>query len=425
MMTENVFLILLRLGMDDTSPLRQSQVEADGSLPRMAEGKQYRFVAGLLDPARQSTSTPLIEIDFNGPKKKTYNRILGRLEKLFKLYYEDTSGYVLDPSRLNQERQEEVGEAIDDIGMRVYDLIPNHTAIHDWLQGVFKRKESTRHGAQHVTIITNDFAVPWFWMKAADDTPLLCEVCSLGMLQLSSGTFWQPMVSAETEGWEKREPLRALLIDGSTGSDLPLVADELEAVGKVLKTEWQRGRSWRRPLVVDCPEQFGGVSDLWLNKKKHELLDLFRLVHYTGHWDFSQDSFRVGGEEWKPDVLSDFVKGSALVLDGCSSSRGLHAWEDAAGLTAQLINMGALGCIVTVLPVKNDPIVAEVFWGTFYKDLRKNPEDTTLGRALTNARQALKSHFKLYGSVNPAWAFYQLIGNPSVCPLRRGSDHDG
>lgn len=122
-------------------------------------------------------------------------------------------------------------------------------------------------------------------------------------------------------------------------------------------------------------------------------------------------------------LLYPVLSGSLLVLDGCNSATKLDAWADVEGLTSSLINKGALGCVVTVLPVKNDPIVSRVLWGAFYRELRR--ASSTVGQALAKARLELRDHFVAIGSSNPAWAVYQLIGSPAVQLCDEEDEGDG
>jgi hypothetical protein len=112
--------------------------------------------------------------------------------------------------------------------------------------------------------------------------------------------------------------------------------------------------------------------------------------------------------------LTKMLNGSLLVLDGSGSSRDLKSWADLDGLTLSLINLGALGCVVTALPVKHDPIVSRILWDTFYRNLRY--ETGSVGQALAKARLALRDYFREIHSPNPVWAAYQMIGSP-VVPL--------
>jgi hypothetical protein len=116
----------------------------------------------------------------------------------------------------------------------------------------------------------------------------------------------------------------------------------------------------------------------------------------------------VKGGALKQSFLNFVLNDSLLVLDGYRSECGVSGWPDLANVTSALVsNGGALGCVVPVLPVKDDPIVAKILWGTLYPELRRGA--STIGQALANARNTLKNQFEN----NPAWAAYQLIGSPA------------
>ena len=215
---------------------------------------------------------------------------------------------------------------------------------------------------------------------------------------------------------KRRKKNRALLIAGSGGSDLPFLALELKEVTACLNRE--NTRKDRNPLDVQTVSTKKELFAAKLHNVIQEQIDLFRVVHYSGHWNHNDGSLVVNGEAWELASLVDFINRSLLVLDGCSSSHGLQAWVDLDGLTADLITGGAFGCIASVLPVKNDPLAARAFWGTLYRELRLNDPGTPVGHALVKARSALREFYNQNGlSGHPGWACYQLIGNPTINPL--------
>jgi len=417
----NVFLILIRLDLSDINPLGGSSLET--RLPRMEDNKKYALVAGLLDPSLQTTRTPLTPICFSDEDRQVkwqrcYNDVLEKFKSLIEEFYSEPDGLVLNPGRLDRRRQEEVGERIERLGSDIYNLIPRNTPLCKWFDEIFEPaapgRRPKRLGEKHVTIITNDFNIPWYWMKGAASAPLLCEVCSLGMLQLANrNTIGIGSDESQLPGIEVGESLRALLINGAIGLDLPFVDEEVYSLCEFI----QRGQGHRlrlRPFKVDVVTDTDSVSRIWRYRPK-ERRRLYRLVHYSGHWSVNDKDLMAGGEPLDVEEIKEFVDSAILALDGCSSSRGVQAWSEIENLTSKLLNFGALGCVVTTLPVKNDPIASKVFWEAFYSillaDTRVGP---TVGQALVEARQALKKHYKDLDSVNPAWTFYQLIGNPSV-----------
>jgi len=415
---KNVFLLLLRLDLNRTAPLGMPREEKEGHLPYMQKGNKYSLIAGLLDPNQQTTSTPLTEISFGENEQKRYNRILTRLEDLLNCYYKKDSGYLADPRTFTDKCSRDVEESVDRIGNAIYDLFPRGTPLVRWLDELFGiRAESQgvreRPERQHVTIITNDFSIPWYWMKAVDDGDLLCEVCALGVQQLTARSLQAPQSPGEQLSHDEGRAYRALLIDGSKREGLPFVAEELEKIGVVLESEDRRARLRSLQFKADRVSDIQGIWKLRQGfEKKHDRRYLYRLVHYSGHWGYSEDSLMVNGERWEAADVGEFVHGAALTLDGCSTAQGLQAWADLKGLTSELLGSGALGCVVSVLPVKNDPIVSDILWGTFYSQIRSGTP--TLGQALWKARQTLKEHFQSIGMSTHSWAHYQLIGNPCV-----------
>jgi hypothetical protein len=442
-MTErNVFLILIRLDLQGQSPLGIPSAGRGGRLARMEEGKEYALLVGLLDPSQQVTRTPFTEVRLEPPLLKSYNDILDRVELLVKRFY-GSGGYVADPARFNGKEQGEISQAISAIGRPIFDLVARQTPLSDWFDDLFgvKHRPTGRLGrleGLQVTIITNDFDIPWYWMKATDWSKLLCEVCSLGMLQLAAHTLSAVARQSAADDAAGSGAMRALLINGmadaagAAGAAEPWVRQELDAVTGALDGSREGGR--RRGLAFRVDEAANERDlDVLTKKWRREIGDpgqrrlLYRVVHYAGHWSLPEEvpdapghidpSLLLNGERLFIEDLDEFIDSSLLVLDGCSSSAGLRSWADTEGLTAQLLGRGALGCIVTVLPVKIDPVVAEVFWASFYSCLLGGR--LTLGQALAKAREALRQHFKDLDSENPSWAFYQLIGNPSVHLLQQ------
>jgi len=430
---KNIFLLLIRLDLAETNPIGQPWPGAQG-FPKMDEDKNYTFIAGLLDASKQATRTPLLSIPFNtSERKEFYNSIVSRLEKLIELFYDRDNGLVSFPERFDGTVQAAVERDIGGIGRDIADLFPRPTPLSNWLDKIFKGERSDQ---EHVTIITNDFNIPWYWMKNAAGGAMLCEACGLGMLQLSSRTFAEPDDDRNSENPGRN--LHALLINGSGGSDLPFSGEQLRSLQEFLQTGKDLSERERlRPFKVDLVTEGAGVRGLVMDHGRDDARGLYRLVHYSGHWNY-EDTQSVSGksagaetpkkELWVGDKpmsvadLKEFVESAVLALDGCSSSHGLQAWSEVENLTGKIINLGALGCVVTTLPVKDDPILSDKFWETFYGIFLREMGPKTLGQALRKARAALKEHLRATGSKNPAWAFYQLIGNPSVRLIDEGSD---
>jgi hypothetical protein len=285
MVDKNTFLILIKLDLTDTNPLGKPWSGAQG-LPRMEADKNYALIAGLLDPSQQTTRTPLTPVSFNSiERKENYNKILARFEHLIELFYESPSGFIFDPGRLDSAQQEAVTDEIRGIGRDIFDLIPRKTPLCNWFDELFEaaepgRQVSRRAEERHVTIITNDFNIPWYWMRGTASSPLLCEVCSLGMLQLAN----RNAVELDADLYQlpeaaKDKPLHALLINGSGESDLPFMEEELSSLSGFLRQGKERPRRRLRSFEGKIAAKIGEVRALWLDHSKIERRALYRLVH--------------------------------------------------------------------------------------------------------------------------------------------------
>jgi hypothetical protein len=432
MVDSNVFLILMRLDLSENNPL--SALTPEASLPRMDEGKKYTLLAGLLDPSLQTTRTPLTPIYFRDEERqrrwqRLYNNVVARFEALINKFYDPDDGYVLRPERLTRQHQEQINEEIERIGGLIYSLIPTNTPLCRWFDQLFEGDDSgsvlrRRPEDKHVTIITNDFSIPWYWMKANAFTPLLCEICSLGTLQLASRNVVGIGSDEAHVPVRAEESPRALFLNGTSGHDLPFVEEEIASLGTFIRNGRNQARRRLKPFEADVPADMDAFRNLWWNRPSWAHRSLYRIIHYSGHWNSGDKELTACGEPLDVERLKELADSAFLALDGCSTSRGLQAWSEIENLTGKLLGFGALGCVVTTLPVKNDPIASKVFWEALYSALLADGRNATVGQALIRGRQALKKHFESICSPNPAWAFYQLIGNPSVKLLEDSSSRE-
>ncbi|HJQ25463.1 MAG TPA: CHAT domain-containing protein [Blastocatellia bacterium] len=410
----NVLLVLMCLDLKNPNPLR-SRSESQVSLEEV-EGR-YQLLVAVCDPANPSTSAPVMAFPLTLQKLKAYNDVLKRFHKISARFYGE-GGFVDDPSTYTDEQQEAVLNAMSEVGTDIYDFFQTDAEtpnpIRKWLDKLLGPSNAFRvrqRPTKPVTILTNDFGIPWFWLKRDKQNPFLCEVCSLGLLQLSAvdraGDHQAPP-------GQRDKTYEALLIKGST--TLPFQDEELNNIATLLS---ETDRRLTRAFIA---HRAATRDDFWqlLDLGKKRLLDDFRIIHFSGH--YSSEKLLLSGGQLPVSLLHDMLGGSLLVLDGCSSASKLDAWADIEGLTSSLINEGALGCVVTVLPVKHDPIVSNVLWGAFYRELRLG--SSTVGQALAKARGALRDHFETIGSHNPAWAVYQLIGSPAVQLCDEGDEED-
>ena len=417
----SVLLVLMCLDLKDRNPLHS---RSGTRVFLEDEDDRYQLLVAVLDPAQRSTSAPVMGLKLNREKRRTYNGVLRQFQQISVRFYGE-HGFIDEPASYTDERQSEVLEAMSSVGRDIYDLFrPDdegpylRLAIREWLDkllGAGDAARSRHRPIRPVTILTNDFGIPWFWLKNAKGGPFFCEVCSLGLVQLSAvdraaGTQ-QPPPGQQDKTYE------ALLIDGGS-TTLPFHSEELDMIAKQLSEIDTRAARTFTPQRATTPDDIYGPV---LGRGDDSLLDDFRIVHFSGH--YSGQKLLVGQKPVAISTLYPVLSGSLLVLDGCNSANKLDAWADVEGLTSSLINKGALGCVVTVLPVKHDPLVSKVLWGAFYRELRRG--SSTVGQALAKARLELRDYFTAIGSRNPAWAVYQLIGSPAVQLCDEEDEADG
>lgn len=404
----NIFLILLRLDLSKEATLcLATQAKEDGGFRPLERGGGHRLLVGILDSQMKSTSTPMEVINFAQEEVDAYNTVLECLERLNAMY-QDEDGFVRHPERFDRSAQEAVRKAIAHIGCLIYEIFPDRetAGLREWLGGILTGRGLPED--HHVTIITNDFDIPWYWLKNRHSlaAPMLCEAVSLGTMQLKTQDRRRESTPPEPEG-AGQEHFRALLINGSP--DLPLASESLHAVHKALKDS-MRGRAAEVTVdVIDSREKLRNIDALYREQEK--IVREFKIVHFSGH--YSGTRLVINGESVFDRVLQPFLKDSLVVLDGCSSSSGLKAWVDPGGIASSLINRGqALACVVTSLPVKDDPLVGRVLWRDFYQEIRRGR--ISIGQALVKARRTLRTHLDTAGLPNLIPALYQLCGNSSV-----------
>lgn len=414
----NVFLIILRLDLDSKNPLAGPDLSAGGRHGRMTDSGHYSILAGVLDPAHSRTNTPLANIAFGRQHRRNYNWILDSMHEIVE-QFDQPGGHVRAPWGLNRNVLAKLDDSIDQIGTKILSLVHDETgdtscvALGQALDDLLRGRDVV---GPHVTVITNDFAIPWYWMRRpGSDTPL-CGCRPLGMLQLSGiRDLLGPDAagggaSEAARGPDNAEPLRALLLGGG-GDGLPFLKDELAAVHTAIEGSGTQRKYRKAAFAVDqvfSQDEFFGLCKVRVDYQRRN----YRLVHYGGHWGYSGGHLQLDGKPLEIRFLGDFINDSVLALDGCSSSRDLSPWASLKGVTGQMLAHGALGCVVSVLPVRNDPLVSEVFWGAFYQDLLSGA--STVGRALLKARQELAKTLESWRLESITPLVYQLVGNPSV-----------
>jgi hypothetical protein len=410
---KNVLLLLLRLDPSNPAPLRFNSIDE-------LEFDDQQLLVGILEPTHKKTCTPMTALRLNGKRKSIYNRVLKGVKNISELYYGDERklGYIDNPHLLTEEKKKEIFEKIISIGEEINKLLSEGgSTLKEWLDNTLESEPKIpKRSDQNVTIITNEFAIPWYWINKGRDDYFLCESCTLGINQLelnprpTSNRKTKP--EKEEEELRKKMETRALFIQGS--SDLPFADEEMEIIINTIEGIEPTVRRYSRygRLMV---EKVCSPNDLSKFVQSYDsdgpLIEQFKILHFSGH--YSSKNLLIDGNVINTErFLEPIIRKSLLVLDGCSSSRDVTGWTDLGGITSEMINYGAFGCIATILPVKANPIVGDVFWKEFYKNfvLLRNP----VGQSLLNARLKLRDYFKSIISKDPTWLFYQLIGSPST-----------
>jgi len=408
----NIFLIIL------TIPYREDIFSKDSYEIRVSNSAM--MLVGVLDPSQRNTTTQMAFIEFDDFFCETYNNIIQEMTKLRERYYKK-DGYLAHPSKFNEHEKEEIFSKIEEIGQLVYQLIAADTnPFTDWFAAMtrkYRKKSGQSISSENVTIITNDFNIPWYWMKTLKKGLFLNEICALGMLQLDDPDeslyginrriLFKTKMSAPIPD-KTEDSFRALIIRGD--SSLCFIDNELKSIENTIKNQ-----KTDHEEILKFEVERANTSDMihQINKKydESEIIRRFRIVHFSGH--YSNEELMADEERIPLSSLYHHIKDSILILDGCNSSEGVNARADLKGLSSRLINGGeALGSVITLLPIKQDPIAGEILWRTFYQDLKK--PNFSIGQALLNARMELKKFYKSIGSKNPAWLVYQLIGRPCI-----------
>jgi len=411
---QNVLLLLLRLDPKNPTLLRFNSVSE-------LQSDDQQLMIGILDLSHKKTSTPMTALRLDGARKDNYNSALAGMNDILKYFYghekDNKVGYINMPYSLNEENKKKIFKNIIDVGGEINALLSRgDSPLKNWLENTLVSESNSKiRPHQNVTIITNEFAIPWFWINRGRHDFFLCETCALGMNQLelkSNLNLNQKNEGSFKDEFQKDIDIRALFINGS--SELPFANEEVKRITEIIESCESSviKKSLCRSLKV---EKVSSINDL--NKIVNsfncdkELIDQFKILHFSGH--YSDENLMINENRINTErLLSPIIQNSLLILDGCSSSRSVSGWSGVGGITSQMINHGAIGCLATVLPVKNDPIIGSIFWKEFYRSFVffQYP----VGQSLLNARKKLRDHFRSLNSEDPTWLFYQLIGSPST-----------
>ncbi len=426
---DNVFLLLVRLDWGSANPFVGSGRMRDD------DQQKYSMLIGVLDQTRKGTGTALANISFGRARRRMYNHVLQQVEEIFQSF-ERSGGYIDERTTFGVAERLRVVRTIEFVGQEIFAFLEfaqvgdiGAKAVRQALEDLLAQAatptrpptelpvgqagdrgggERTRAvGRPHVTIVTNDFSIPWFWMRLPGAEHALCETHPLGMMQLSGPGTTPLRASTATRRAEGNR--RAMFVEGT--SDLAFLKDELAVFKAAIEGVDERERKHRGFEVEEVmePRQIR-ANERGRSDRKH----LYRILHYSGHWTLADDGLQL--KQGPVDVidLEDYIEDAVLTLDGCSTARGLEAWNEVDNLTGKLLGAGARGCIVSMLPVRNDPVMASVLWSSFYNAIVGTSGAVTLGQALLDARVRVRDAFKGTDLDGVTALSYQLIGNPTA-----------
>jgi len=284
------FLLLIRLDIDADHP-NTPLLRYTGHAEDMKPGKLYYYFAGVLEPSGQSKTAPVSFLPFN-PKEPAnhnkYNNILKKLHGINRKFH-GKSGFVSSPETYTDDKKREILEAIEEIGEDIYHMLHDsgNEALGLWLDTMLKTKnvdsdseETAESGKnENITLITNDFSIPWYWMKKGPGEPFLCESYPVGMLQLTEvERDRQPM--RDLSSGPSNLPYKALLINGEP--QLPCAVEEFRKVAEALDLE-----TYKVPklFVLQVSSNEEGNNLLYGKQDYASIEKQFKIVHFAGHYN--------------------------------------------------------------------------------------------------------------------------------------------
>src|SRR5206468_686890 len=133
-------------------------------LPKMGSSHKYFLVAGIIESHQQDTHAPLVGIEFTDEKRDTYNSIISDVEEINKFYYQE-HGYVEDPVTFGEDEKSKMLKKIKALGRDIWDILKGdeHNLLRQRLEKMLRGTGNAR--TNHVTILTNDFSIPWYWLR--------------------------------------------------------------------------------------------------------------------------------------------------------------------------------------------------------------------------------------------------------------------
>src|SRR5947209_8243068 len=139
----------------------KNPLDTRGGGQRLEEDDRYSFFAAVVDQTHRSTSAPAEIIPLKQATRKRYNEILEKVAKLS----ERLDGFIDSPEAYSVEQQSKAYRDIVEVGRDTLALFPGTSPVRKWLEKLIRDDKGFW---RTVTIITNDFNVPWYWMNGIE-----------------------------------------------------------------------------------------------------------------------------------------------------------------------------------------------------------------------------------------------------------------
>lgn len=322
--------------------------------------------------------------------------------------------------RLDRKTGKPLLRKLQRIGRLITDYVPElQTILCDYLPTLEGEKAGRKNHihVKNIIFLTDDIIIPWSWacyrLEGESDFEFLAQRKPCGTIIIDKEGFdmhmHPPVYEDEGTNLHSSEANDVVIVD----CDFHPEEDSSEQVGKVidlLQNEQIQGvktfkvEDWD-PITAkeDGNPAVGFLSD-------H--IDLARIIHFS--CDVVDNEIVLDpSRKASPDILRrklhSFRNGPLVTLHGCYLNHRDELNEKR--LTTALLEKGASGCLVGLLPVKESPVGLDTGKGSiihrFYEHVFNNK---SFGQALFLAKRDFRDDPET--KFSPMWLFYELYGDP-------------
>ena len=364
----------------------------------------------------------LPRVDTKFPKGR-HKKILENLDKLAKDYRDS----FLDDFRFSEEEGKEIRDHIlRGIGWEI-----GHILLGQVFESI--RKFIDKMNVAYIIFETDDYMIPWSWMsyevpdeqlkgRSLDNLDFLANRYCCGTLIVNRKEdihlpkelekFERILVPRPTSSGGRQ--LNVCLLQGVLGEEASrkqrtrTYIEHLEDIfdGEDYSVSIYTEKDWKK---------YSGQQFIQELSNKIRFADI---IHFSGQIDngcltFDQDK-RVTPKELSQYL--EFKRNPLVVLHGCSSGRLADLENPYRQLPAALLEKGAKGCLVALLPV-DQPIILDdspqsMITRFYHLAVKEEGSDGKMpfGKALIKARRDFQRDERT--RYNPNWLFFKLYGDP-------------